>query len=104
MEHIDFYTSFGFGEGRGHRHSLGLETKGPALLITDLASWEPDQETEELVVASLHPGVTPEQVQETVDWPVRFASTPAVTDPPTSSELAVLRDLRERSRQALARA
>src|ERR687897_3101418 len=47
VEKIDFYTSFGHGEGGDHRKRLGIDTKGPTLLITDLAVWKPDAETKE---------------------------------------------------------
>ena len=46
VEKIDFYTSFGHGEGGDHRERLGITTKGPTLLITDLAIWKPDPETQ----------------------------------------------------------
>ena len=42
VEKIDFYTSFGHGDGGDHRKRLGIDTKGPTLLITDLAVWRPD--------------------------------------------------------------
>ena len=70
VEKIDFFTSFGHGDGGDHRKRLGIDTKGPTLLITDLAIWKPDPETKEFTVVSLHPGVTREQVQETCGWPV----------------------------------
>ena len=59
VEKIDFYTSFGHGDGGDHRQRLGIDTKGPTLLITDLAVWRPDPESKEFTVDSLHPGVTP---------------------------------------------
>ena len=73
VEKIDFFTSFGHGEGGDHRQRLGITTSGPDLLITDLAIWKPDPVTKEFTVVSLHPGVTREQVQETCGWTVRFA-------------------------------
>src|SRR3979409_2282653 len=33
---LDFITSMGHGEGRDHRARLGLKTKGPTRLVTDL--------------------------------------------------------------------
>ena len=57
VEKIDFFTSFGHGDGGDHRQRLGITTKGPTLLITDLAIWKPDPETKEFTVVSLHPGV-----------------------------------------------
>ena len=46
VDKIDFYTSFGHGDGGDHRKRLGIDTKGPTLLITDLAVWRPDPETQ----------------------------------------------------------
>jgi glutaconate CoA-transferase subunit B len=100
VETIDFFTSFGHGEGGDHRQRLGIKTKGPTRLITDLAIWKPDPDTKEFTVASLHPGVTRERVQETCGWPVKFAASLEETPPPTPSELSTLRDLQERTRLA----
>ncbi len=100
VEKVDFITSFGHGEGGDHRRRLGITTAGPELLITDLAIWRPDPESREFTVTSLHPGVSREQVQETVGWPVRFAAKLDQTPPPTAEELEVLRALKARTRAA----
>jgi glutaconate CoA-transferase subunit B len=100
VEKIDFYTSFGHGDGGDHRQRLGITTKGPTLLITDLAIWRPDPETKEFTVTSLHPGVTRETVQENCGWTVRFGSSIEETPPPTADELATLRDLQARTAAA----
>jgi glutaconate CoA-transferase subunit B len=100
VETIDFFTSFGHGEGGDHRRRMGLETAGPVALITDLALWEPDADTGELTVTSLHPGVTAEMVQDTCGWPVRFAADLAGTPPPDATELSVLRELKARTAHA----
>lgn len=100
VEKIDFYTSFGHGDGGDHRRRLGITTKGPTLLITDLAIWKPDPVTREFTVVSLHPGVTREMVQETCGWKVRFSDTLEETPPPTVLELSTLRDLQARTAAA----
>ncbi len=100
VQKIDFYTSFGHGEGGDHRQRLGLTTKGPTLLITDLAIWRPDPETKEFVVRSLHRGVTRDMVQETCGWTVRFADDLEETPVPTEQELGTLRDLQARTTAA----
>lgn len=100
VETIDFYTSFGHGRGGSHRQDIGITTKGPTLLVTDLAIWRPDPETKEFTVTSLHQGVTREAVQETCRWPVRFAATLEETAPPTEVELGTLRDLHARTASA----
>lgn len=100
VEKIDFVTSFGHGQGGKARAQLGLATKGPTRLITDLAVWRSDPETGEFVVASLHPGVTREQVCETCGWPARFAEALEETPPPSELELQTLRDLKARTAAA----
>lgn len=100
VEKIDFYTSFGHGDGGDHRKRLGIDTAGPTLLITDLAIWKPDAETKEFTVVSLHPGVTREKVRETCGWTVRFAERLEETPAPSAIELKTLRDLQARTKAA----
>jgi glutaconate CoA-transferase subunit B len=104
VEKIDFFTSIGHGSGGDSRQKLGIKTKGPTRLITDLAIFEPDPETKEMIVTSIHPGVTREQIQENTGWPVRYAATVAETSPPTAQELDILRELQARTARAHAAA
>ena len=100
VERLDFVTSLGHGEGGDHRRRLGVTTKGPTRLVTDLAIFEPEPESRELVVTSLHPGATREAVREATGWPVRFALTVLETPPPSAQELQVLRELHRRTAAA----
>jgi glutaconate CoA-transferase subunit B len=100
VEKIDFFTSFGHGEGGDHRRRLGIRTKGPSLLITDLAIWKPDPETKEFTVVSLHPRVTRDEVQANCGWTVRYADRVEETPAPSELELKTLRDLQERTKRA----
>ena len=100
VEKIDFVTSMGHGKGGDDRAKHGLKTKGPTMMITDLAVWKPDPETKEFTVASLHPGVTREQMQESCGWTIRYAADLGETPAPTAEELKVLRDLNARTRAA----
>jgi glutaconate CoA-transferase subunit B len=100
VDKLDFVTSIGHGEGGGHRARLGLTSKGPTKLMTDLAVFEPHPETKEMIVVSIHPGCTREQVQENTGWPVRYAPNMIETPPPTALELDALRDLHARTRRA----
>jgi glutaconate CoA-transferase, subunit B len=97
---LDFLTTFGHGEGGTHRARLGLSTKGPTRVITDLCILEPEAESRELIVTRLHPGVGAEDVRQATGWPVRFAAEIGTTTPPTADELAVLRDLHRRTADA----
>ena len=100
VEKLPFITSFGHGTGKGDREKLGLRTKGPTRVITDLCVMAPDPESAELTVISLHPGVTREQVQAGCGWPLRFAADLTETPAPSGEELEVLRGLHARTRQA----
>jgi len=100
VDKLDFITSLGHGSGGDTRAKLGLKTKGPTRLMTDLAVFEPEPGTNEMIVTSLHPGVTRAQVVEATGWPVRFAATVAETPAPTERELEVLRELHARTASA----
>jgi len=104
VDKLDFVTSIGHGSGGDSRAKLGLKTKGPTRLITDLALFAPDPETKEMIVVSLHPGVTREQVKENTGWDVRFAAQVGETAAPTAQELEVLRELHARTNKAHAAA
>ncbi len=97
---LDFVTSFGHGEGGDHRIRLGVDSKGPTKLVTDLAIFEPDPDSKEMTVVSLHPGVTREKLQENAGWPLRYAARVVETPPPTAHELDVLRALHARTERA----
>ncbi|MDQ2703835.1 MAG: CoA-transferase subunit beta, partial [Pseudomonadota bacterium] len=73
---------------------------GPTLLVTDLAIWKPDPLTKEFTVASLHPGVTREQVSGTCGWQAKFADHVEATPAPTELELRTLRELNARTATA----
>jgi glutaconate CoA-transferase subunit B len=94
---VDFVTSLGHGEGQDHRSRLGIGTSGPTLVVTDLCLLRPHPVTKELIVTSIHRGVTREMIAERTGWPIRFAADVAATPPPDAHELAVLRDLQARS-------
>jgi glutaconate CoA-transferase subunit B len=100
VERLPFVTSLGHGTGRGSREALGLKTRGPTRVMTDLCVLEPDPDSCELRVTSLHPGITPDAAREACGWPLRFADQLVTTAEPTTQELAVLRELQARSAAA----
>jgi glutaconate CoA-transferase subunit B len=100
VERLDFVTSLGHGEGGDHRARLGVATKGPTRLITDLCVFEPDMVTKEMAVVSIHPGVTRDQIDHNTGWRVKYGAEVATTPAPTANELAVLRELHARTKRA----
>jgi glutaconate CoA-transferase, subunit B len=101
VDKLDFITSLGHGTGPGDRERLGVMTKGPTRVVTDLCVMEPDATTKELTVVSMHPGVTREQIAEGTGWKIKFAARVADTPAPRAEELAVLRDLQARTKAAM---
>jgi len=100
VEKLDFLTSGGHFEGGDSRAKLKLPGKGPMAVITDLGILTPDAVTKELTLTSVHPGVTVEQVVAETGWALKVASQVNSTAEPTERELAVLRDLNERTARA----
>ena len=100
VEKLDFRTSGGHLEGGDSRAKARFPGKGPTAVITDLGIMTPDPVTKELTLTSVHPGVTAEQVVAATGWKLKVADHVATTPPPTETELAVLRDLQERTAKA----
>ncbi len=92
VEQLDFCTSAGYLGGRGERTALGMPGGGPQLVITDMAVFHFDRASGEMGLASIHPGVTVEQVQEQVSWELRVAHDLAESEPPTAEELQLIRE------------
>nr|WP_134019017.1 CoA-transferase subunit beta [Halomonas xianhensis] len=97
VDQVDFVTTLGFGRDGKGRDGVPNIGKGPTRVITDLCVMQPDPETKELVVTSLHPDVTREQVQEATGWEIRFADQLETTPEPSDKELEVLRELKART-------
>jgi glutaconate CoA-transferase subunit B len=88
---VDYITSPGFGSGRGWRAQNGLPRGGPSAVITTLGVLRFDPDTCEMMLSSTHPGVSVEQVSQNTGWPIKVAADLAMTPPPTSNELAMIR-------------
>jgi len=93
VERLDFVTSVGHGSRGETRPQLGLRGRGPTAVITDLGVLEPDALTGELVLTSVHPGVSASEVRAATGWELRVAASLRRTVPPTEEELRVLREL-----------
>jgi glutaconate CoA-transferase subunit B len=100
VEKLDFVTSAGFLAGGDSRKEAGIPGGGPTAVITDLCVLRPEPDSHEFIVASIHPGVSPEQIRENTGWKIRFEANCSETTPPTAHELAVLRDLKARTAAA----
>jgi glutaconate CoA-transferase subunit B len=93
VERVDFVTSPGWLCGNGSRRERGLPTGGMFRVVTELAVFGFDLETQRMKAVALNPGVTRDQVQDNTGFPVIFDEATVVTEPATEPELAALRGL-----------
>jgi glutaconate CoA-transferase subunit B len=89
-EKLDFRTSAGFLSGRAERQAANLRGGGMLAVVTDLGLMEPD-DSGELVLTALHPGVTVEQACENTGWDLKVVKELQVTKAPKAEELRILR-------------
>jgi glutaconate CoA-transferase subunit B len=91
VEKLDYLTSVGWHEGGDSRARLGLRRGGALAVVTNLGVLRFDEETREMYLSEVYPGVTPEQVQEHTGFELDV--TRAVeAKPPADEELRVLRE------------
>lgn len=90
---VDFVTSPGFLTGGTSRADAGLVAGGMFRVVTDLALIGFDSESRQMSVLALYEGITREQVLDNTGFDLAFDDTLAETAPPSSDELAVLREL-----------
>jgi glutaconate CoA-transferase, subunit B len=93
VEKVDFITSPGWIEGGETRRERGLPTGGMHRVVTDLAVFGFDEKTRRMKVLALNPGVTRDEVQDNTGFGLVFDDDLGTTAPPSSHELAVLREL-----------
>jgi glutaconate CoA-transferase subunit B len=91
VERVDYITSPGYGDGPGWRQRVGLPRGGPSTVITTLGIFNFDPDDCQMVLKSVHPGVSVEMVQEHTGWPLKVAKPVQITLPPTASELNMLK-------------
>jgi glutaconate CoA-transferase, subunit B len=88
---VDYITSPGFGDGFGWRQKVGLPRGGPATVITTMGVLKFDPKTKEMMLVSVHPGVTADAVKANTGWSLKVDVELAQTPEPTTEELAMLK-------------
>jgi glutaconate CoA-transferase subunit B len=90
-ERVACITSPGNGDGHGWRERVGLPRGGPSACITTKAvlRFAADGEA---YLATVHPGVTVEDVVANTGWRLRLGDNVTETPAPSTEELAVIRD------------
>ncbi len=92
VDRLDFRTSPGHSGDPEHDRGRGWWGSGPTSVVTDLGAYAFDDETGEMTLVSLHPGVTLGEVHENMAWEVKVASDLGETTPPTEEELRLIRE------------
>lgn len=93
VEKVDFISGTGFLGGHNDREIAGLRGKGPSKVFTDLAILDFCPETKRMRLASVHPGVTVEQVQENTGFELIIPDHVPVTPEPTEEEMKLIREI-----------
>ncbi|WP_029584991.1 3-oxoadipate--succinyl-CoA transferase [Bradyrhizobium sp. URHD0069] len=93
VEKVDFITSPGFIRGNNTRAESGLPEGGMFRVITELAVFSFDDNSREMKVLALNPGVTKENLQDNTGFDLVFDKNVTVTEPPSNQELTTLRVL-----------
>jgi glutaconate CoA-transferase subunit B len=95
VDEIDFRTSPGNLGGAENaeriRKAGGWNGRGPSVVVTDLGIWHFD-ETGEMRLDFLHPGVTLDDIRSTIAWEPKVNSDLATTPAPTAEELRLVRE------------
>ena len=87
VDEVDFRTSPGRSADRS-----GWLGDGPTVVVTDLGVYRFGDDSGEMLLASLHPGVQLRDVREATGWDLRVPDDTAVTEPPTAEELRLIRE------------
>lgn len=97
VETVDYVTSPGHGSGAGWREGVGLPERegrrpfgGPDRLVTSKALFDFD-EAGEMMLTHLHPGVTLDEITNSIPWGVKVAERLGESPSPTPQELAIIR-------------
>ena len=90
-ERVSYVTSPGNGDGLGWRKKAGLPRGGPAAVITTRAVLRFGEDGE-AYLASVHPGVTVEDVLSNTGWNLRVADEVGTTQAPSAAELRAIRE------------
>ena len=100
---VAFKSSAGFLGGHGARKATGATGAGPQAIITDYGVMKPQAGSEEFELVARYEHVAVADAVAATGWPLQVAADVAVLPPPTQDELAVLRDLHRRTREANSR-
>jgi len=92
VEKVDYISAAGFLDGGDARARLGL-AGGPELVVSNLAVMDFEPESRRMRLQSVHPGISPEKVQEETGFELLMpqGAVPE-TKPPTRAQVHLIRE------------
>jgi glutaconate CoA-transferase subunit B len=90
-ERVSFLTSPGNGDGAGWRKKVGLPRGGPSAAITTKAILRFGEDGE-AYLASVHPGVSVDDVVSNTGWKLKVGGNVNETQKPAGAELQAIRE------------
>lgn len=93
VEKLDYLTSPGHLNGGDSREKSGLfrHGAGPVMLLTTKGVFRFDEQTKELCLTQLHPGITVDSVKKDIPWDLKIAPDLTETPPPADHEIDFIR-------------
>ena len=92
VKKLDYLTTPGYLTGPGAREAAGLPAEtGPYRVISQLGVMGFDEETKEMTLLQVHPGVTVDEVVDNTSFEMLVGDV-VETEAPTSEELRILRE------------
>jgi glutaconate CoA-transferase subunit B len=90
-QRVSYVTSPGYGDGAGWRQRVGLPRGGPSAVITTKAILRFGKDGT-AYLASVHPGVSVDDVVANTGWKLRLADDVGESTPPNAAELEAIRE------------
>ena len=90
---VDFISAVGYGDGPDYRRRHGLLGGGPAMVVTELAVLRFAPDSKRMYLASIHPGVTLEEVLDRTGFALDHTGEVPATPSPTVEELRLIREI-----------
>ncbi len=94
VNQLDFVTSIGFGDGSpDYRDKAGVMGSGPYRVITNQALFGYCDETRRMKLLEVKPGVTPEEIQDLVEFDLIIPPDVREMKEPSEEDLKLLREV-----------
>lgn len=90
VKELDYLTSPGYLDGPHGRAGVGLSPGGPTAVVTNMAVMRFDEQTREMYLANIYPGLTAQEILDNMGFEVDTSRARPVV-PPTRDELHILR-------------